>query len=354
MTDAHQHALEELTSASGPLTADGERSTLRNPSWWRQGPDGPEPRAGRDRLHERVLQEFRDAHPAVVQDRQAIVLAGPPGAGKSSSLDDVVRGQGSSQEQWLVINSDDFKDALLDEALRDGSYESWIKGPEVRAYEAQGHEFQPREFASLVHGESGLLAQQATRDALERGDRVVIDGTLSHQASADRLMGQLRDAGYSVTVVDVECTQAQSEQRALGRWRSGREEAATGTTRTEQDARLGGRWVPPAFARSLFQNEDGRSSCAHTVDHVEQAHGHRTVRYRLPEGEAAPRLVSDSASRTSPAGPASDVAQVRGARGSAFQQPPSAAVQRATGRPGQPPTRQTDRPGPRRDGAVER
>jgi len=48
------------------------------------------PTPERARLHRRLLDEARAEHPGVRADRRAIVLAGPPGAGKSTVLREVV------------------------------------------------------------------------------------------------------------------------------------------------------------------------------------------------------------------------------------------------------------------------
>ena len=49
------------------------------------------------------------------------MLAGPPGAGKSTSQDDLIAASGLDREAWRVINNDDFKDQLLRAAVDDGT-----------------------------------------------------------------------------------------------------------------------------------------------------------------------------------------------------------------------------------------
>ncbi|WP_050668102.1 zeta toxin family protein [Luteipulveratus halotolerans] len=281
--EQHQRVLTELAAPEGPLTATGRRATVNNPAWFGNG----RPRPQRAQLHDRFLAEHRQAKPDAKADRQAVVLAGPPGAGKTSSLDRVLAERGSSRDEWLVINSDDFKDAILLEALRDGTYDAWLKDAQVRAAEARGHEFQPREFASLVHEESGRIAKDALQEAVGAGMNVVVDGTLSNRANAQQLLENLYRSGYSVTVVDVECTRQQSEGRAHGRWRDDRlaMEAGTGSDLVNT---LGGRWVPSEVTSGLFPTGSDRSVAADVVDHLESTYDVEVIRYQLPEGAAVP------------------------------------------------------------------
>ncbi len=75
----------------------------------------------------------------VGHDRRAIVLSGPPGAGKSRILNEVIGAPGSDhRSQWLEIDPDEIKKLLLDAAAQDGSYETFFKPPAVREVEAQG------------------------------------------------------------------------------------------------------------------------------------------------------------------------------------------------------------------------
>ncbi|UUL75524.1 zeta toxin family protein [Pseudarthrobacter sp. Fe7] len=123
------------------------------------------------------------------------------------------------------------KTSLLLTAQADGSYDSYLVPDEVR------------ELAALVHNESSILAKKAIRDAIERGDNIIIDGTLSGEKDARVQMDALQAAGYDVKIADVETIRAVSEARTLGRWERGYLEAENGPA-TGRDAELGGRWVP--------------------------------------------------------------------------------------------------------------
>lgn len=286
----HRAYLERLCAAGGPLAADSRHATTQNSEWFNVRRQ--EPRAARRALHNELLTGFVAAHPEVAQERKAIVLAGPPGAGKSSVVETLIAETQTRPEQWLAINPDDFKDLLLQQAKRDGSYNSHLIPDEVRSLDAAGEKFYPRELAALVHNESSILAKKAIRDAIVRGDNVVIDGTLSGEKNARLQLDALQAAGYDVKIADVETTQDISEARTLSRWERGYTAAENGTA-TGVDAELGGRWVPQSFPASLFTTPAATESrCAANAAAVAKDYGcvSEYVLYRVPDKNSGPVL----------------------------------------------------------------
>lgn len=93
--------VRELSKPGQALSKDAPTATTNNPAWW----VGGEPTLARDLLHERLIDEARAAAPDVEQQYRAIVLAGPPGAGKSTVLADVL---GEHRGKYLVIDADEF------------------------------------------------------------------------------------------------------------------------------------------------------------------------------------------------------------------------------------------------------
>lgn len=198
------------------------------------------------------------------------MLAGPPGAGKGRVADTVL---GADRDQYVNIDADEFKKLLLREAMADGSYEEWIKPPEVRDLEEQGERFYPLELASLVHEESSMLARSLRTEMIDQGTNIIVDTVLSDPDKAVELGRQLADAGYQVTVVDVEVPFEVSQDRIVQRWQHAMQEAEAG----KADA-LGGRWVPSAYARPLFDTEHGRSKSQDAAAELAQTCP-RVIRY---------------------------------------------------------------------------
>ena len=287
---AHRATLERLGADGGPLTVESETATTQNPEWFnvRRG----EPRQNRRRLHNEILARFIESHPEVRRDKKAIVLAGPPGVGKTTAQDALIQATRTQKEHWLPINADDFKDELLQQALQDGSYDNFLVPGEVRALEASGEKFYPRELASLVHTESSILAKKARSEAVESGMNVIIDGTLGNEIQARILMDRLQAAGYDVLLADVETTQSITEARSMGRWERGYLDAENGTA-AGLDAELGGRWVPQSFPASLFNEpSDMESVCAANAAAIAADYGcvSEYQVYRVADKDASPKL----------------------------------------------------------------
>lgn len=242
----HMETVRELSKPGQALAPNAPTATMNNRAWWIDDEATP----SRLRLHRRLLEEARDAAPDVEQQRRAIVLAGPPGAGKSTVLADVL---GEHRGKYLVIDADEFKRSLLRKAQADGSYDQWLVPDAIREREAQGEKFYPLELASLVHEESSHLAKSLRADAIAAGDNIVIDTVLSSESDALALGQRLHEAGYEVRVVDVEVPYELSEERIRARW----EHAYT--TALDGGDSLGGRWVPSEYARDVFDGPGGKS-----------------------------------------------------------------------------------------------
>ncbi|MGW6132380.1 zeta toxin family protein [Cellulomonas sp. NPDC055163] len=289
--ERHRDHLTSLSVDGEPLSPASPHATVHNPAWFDQATGAATP--VRQRLHERILARAAERSAHVPRERQAIVLAGPPGAGKTSVLTDVLRarrGPEAHLENWRTLNSDDFKDELLEHAHTDGSYEAFLKPPAVRDLEARGERFHPRDLAALVHEESSLLNRLAFTDAVRAGQNIVIDGTLSKASRADQMLHGLALAGYEVTVVDVEAPREVTQQRVANRWREGYLDAEQRTAAGEEPG-MGGRWVPTSFSGSLYgAGRDDRSVCEDVARQV--AERHPVVRelhvYRVNAVEAAP------------------------------------------------------------------
>ncbi|UNX53175.1 zeta toxin family protein [Georgenia sp. TF02-10] len=268
-TAAHRETVRTFSRAGGPLDPTGPNATTANPQWFfdsdvrRRTPE-------RRSLHRRLLDETRAEHPAARRERRAVVLAGPPGAGKSVVLRDVL---GVDASGWIAIDADEFKKKLLREALADGSYDAFLKPEAIKNREAAGEPFYPLELASLVHEESSYLAKQMQREMLAEGVNVVIDSVLSKPDRAVELGQRLEAAGYTIEVVDVEVPFELSAQRIVQRWRESYENAvATGEG-------LGGRWVPSVYVREVFNPETGRACSQESAQRLAQQCD-AVIRYR--------------------------------------------------------------------------
>lgn len=295
--ETHFESLRRLTREGAALDPRGPSATINVPSWFsRDSPDSlPNPRRTRRDLHQIIEREF-EATP-VAQEGRAIVMAGPPGAGKS-----LVSGALFDLDGWRKIDPDSLKTMLLAHAIADGSYEA-LKPAAVRVLEADGERWFPLELAALVHEESSYLSKRVRHRAMTRRDNIVLDMVLGDVQKAVMLGQALVDRGYQeVQVIDVEATSEQSLARISHRWQQGYRRALA----SDDPHFLGdGRWVPSDFSRGLYFTADG--SCLSQLAANAMAHS-LTIpvtyrRYRVVDvAEPMPALES-AAKRTHPREP---------------------------------------------------
>lgn len=198
-----------------------------------------------ERVHRsvRLAREYLDLQPDVAREgRAAIVTAGPPGAGKSTTLGSSGLGGGS----WREVDADKIKELIIRDELLAGTYSDLLER-EL----SDGKPLMPLELSTLVHRESVAIASQVAAVSLRRGENIVIQGTLGWEGQTTAILKQLRGASYGeLTIVDVEASLEVAIKRALDRWWSGR---------YDDGSALGGRFVPTSVIESLYLN--GSSKC---------------------------------------------------------------------------------------------
>lgn len=178
----------------------------------------------------------------VKQERKAVVVIGPPAAGKST-----IANQIAMRMQAAIPDADEAKKIMPE-------YDDGIG-------------------ASATHEESGYLAEIVTERLMIEGDNLVIPKVGGKAASINRLSDTLKKMGYTVDVVLMDVPPQEAFRRMIGRY-----------VRT-------GRLIPPHYfdevARApaqVFEELKG----ARNQDGYAKVRSDRDVLPRIVEGEIGP------------------------------------------------------------------
>ncbi|GAF48808.1 zeta toxin family protein [Rhodococcus wratislaviensis] len=258
--------LTSLSIPGGPLTIDAPHATINDRRYFRRIKGEPIPTRVRLRLHERILADWRSSRTQVRRDRVAILMAGPPGAGKSTAQTHLV---GEHPQGWRHLDADEFKLRLLAIAVADGSLQQLLP-EEYRAKPGQPSRLYPNELSALVHIESNLLLERAVTESLSVGENVIIDGTMAWKPWVTELVTRLERERYTIHVADVEASREIATARIVHRWQQGLTAALT-TSDADPAAGMGGRWLPVSAVDRLFTDTrlpDGKPLHGRSVSEV--------------------------------------------------------------------------------------
>lgn len=235
------------------LNPKGPNATINNPEWYTVSQKGKlKTKPQRKALHKLIKKNIFDGHKPNESTPVGILLAGPPGAGKSTLLKKLFEDEnlanpnitgGLKFEDFVVIDADNVKTMLLEQASKDGSLDSFIKPASFKALEDFGVSFSPLEFASLVHEESSMIAEELRQNAIAGGYNVIFDQVCSNQKKVEGLVEQLSVEGYYVSVVEIHADFNFSEQSAFNR-----------TIHALQDGRSA-RYVPTEVVKDMYDKQ---------------------------------------------------------------------------------------------------
>ena len=260
----HYEAVRDLKIYLNPK---GPNATINNPDWYvhtGSSLDKLEPTGQRKGLWESIEEKILADHEPSQDTPVGILLAGPPGAGKSTLLKKLFEDEnlanpnitgGLKLEDFVVIDADNVKTMLLEQASKDGSLDSFIKPASFKALEDFGVSFSPLEFASLVHEESSMIAEDLRQNAIAGGYNVIFDQVCSSTKKVNGLVEQLSTEGYYVSVVEIHADRNFSEQSAFNR-----------TIHALQDGRSA-RYVPTEVIKDMY-DEQGFSKVRSSIQNL--------------------------------------------------------------------------------------
>jgi predicted ABC-type ATPase len=196
----------------------------------------------RDKLHREIVNAVYERASKVPNEGHAIILGGPPGAGKTSTLRESTNVDVS---HYLVISPDDMKEELARRGMI----------PEI-----PGYDLSPMERSSLVHAESMRLARMLADRAYRDRKNIIWDTTMSWHSATQSHIKALRSAKYDkIDAIVIDVSEDVRKHRVAERY-------AAGHRRYENGHGLGGRYVPQvvmhdqydangnSFARNVLKN----------------------------------------------------------------------------------------------------
>lgn len=188
-------------------------------------------------IHEELINQMLKQYESVPNDKQIVMSAGLPGAGKTTVL---TRYENLNMEDWATISSDDFKEMLA----ANGHV------PEIEG-------LTPMEASTLVHEESSYLADKLLEKLSSQGKNLIYDFTCKNEEKTKMRLSGLIDKGYetkNMQFVFVDIPVETAKERAKFRYVQGLNEGIENDHKNkelefegkldEQRLTLGGRYLP--------------------------------------------------------------------------------------------------------------
>lgn len=175
----------------------------------------------RDKQHREIVEDVYQRASNVPNDGRAIIMGGPMGAGKTTTLRDHA---GIDTGNYLLISPDDMKDELINRGLV----------PNIPDHP----ELSPLELSTLVHTETLRLAEMLAQRAYRDKKNVIWDTSMASQRVTGLRIDALDGFGYGhISSIVVDVPPHVSRARAYARYTQGIQDWQNGKGN-------GGRYIP--------------------------------------------------------------------------------------------------------------
>jgi hypothetical protein len=149
----------------------------------------PQRDAWQSEVLDRVIAE-QEAEAPKGHDRQVIIMAGLPGAGKTYTTEHSATFRSIfNADDYYTVNADDLKGIILDEGMEGVGPVDGLEGMEL---------------ASLVHEESSHMSKTMAKRLQAEGANMILDITAANAAKVTKRIAALIADGYTVHVVHVD------------------------------------------------------------------------------------------------------------------------------------------------------
>ena len=192
-----------------------------------------------------VTAIYRKMFSTAGAQRQAHVVVGAPGSGKSEYIANTIEGW---NEDYIVIDPELLDRAFLRQYLAEGWYEA-LKPEPAREFEKQGNKLFPMDIATIAREDSAKLGSILLSTFADEGMNLILEATFTPGFVAQQLVDYLSRNGYSINAVRLTIEKEQAVERCEARYEREYEQALT----QGLDA-LGAKPVDTAYIDYGFEN----------------------------------------------------------------------------------------------------
>lgn len=192
--------------------------------------------AERQKLHDDMIQKFRNRFKNAERDGKVVFSAGLPGAGKTTIL---TQHSGINLDDYVTVSSDDFKEEFAERGL-------------TESFDNIGN----LEVSTLSHEETSMLANRFLEEMSADGYNIIYDYTAKSVESTENRIGTLKNNGYKeedMQFVFVDIPLETARERTIRRYEDGLNEMVKGGNT------VGGRYLPD-FVLDASESKTGKYS----------------------------------------------------------------------------------------------
>lgn len=196
---------------------------------------------------------YRDMFRTAGEQRQAHVIVGAPGAGKSEYISTTIANWSTD---YVLIDPELLDRTFLKQYIADGWYEQMKPAP-AREYEAAGNRLFPMDISVIAREDSAKLGSILLSALADEGKNIILETTFTPGFVAQQVVAYLARNGYTINAVRLNVTKQESLERCEARYEREYQQALS-----QGPEAMGAKPVDPAYIDYVFDTyaETGQPS----------------------------------------------------------------------------------------------